>query len=177
MRKIIYYVASSIDGFISGPNDDVDGYIAEGSGLAQYLSDLKTYDTVIMGRATYEYGYNFGIKPGQAPYPDMEHYIFSNNLIFENPHPTVHIRKINLEAITAIRQQASTDIYLCGGGQFAGWLLDHGQIDTVKIKLSPLVMGQGTRIFGASSRKYKAKLIDTEKHDQGLQIMTFSINY
>ena len=177
MRKIIYYVASSIDGYIAGPNDDVEGYIAEGNGTEKYQSDLKGFDTVIMGRSTYEYGYKFGIKPGQPSYANMKHYVFSDRLHFEYPHPDVYTRPMDLQAITDIKNQPGTDIYLCGGGQFAGWLLDHGQIDVLKIKLSPLIMGSGTRLFGTSSRKYKADLIATEQYDKGLQIMTFTIRY
>jgi hypothetical protein len=48
MKQILYYVASSIDGFISGSNDDVSGYVSEGDGVAKYLSDLSDFDTVIL---------------------------------------------------------------------------------------------------------------------------------
>ncbi|MEJ2066019.1 MAG: hypothetical protein P8X74_22535, partial [Reinekea sp.] len=69
MRKIVYYVASSIDGYISGLNDDVSGFIYEGDGVQKYLNDLGSYDTVIMGKNTYEFGYKHGLKPGQPAYP------------------------------------------------------------------------------------------------------------
>jgi dihydrofolate reductase len=52
MRKIVYYVASSLDGFISGPNDDISGFVGTGNGVKKYLSDLLNFDTVIMGRHT-----------------------------------------------------------------------------------------------------------------------------
>lgn len=57
MRKIVYYVASSLDGFTSGLNEDVSGFIPTCHGVDQYLADLAHYDTVIMGRRTYEFGY------------------------------------------------------------------------------------------------------------------------
>ncbi len=65
MPKIVYYVASSIDGFIAGVNDDISGFVPGGSGVEKYLSDLKSFKTVIMGRRTYEFGYQFGLEPGQ----------------------------------------------------------------------------------------------------------------
>ncbi|MEZ4850282.1 MAG: hypothetical protein R3B93_17040 [Bacteroidia bacterium] len=90
-RKIIYYVAASIDGFISGPGDDISGFVADGNGVEKYLADLQEFDTVIMGRKTYEFGYKYGLKPGQPAYPHMEHYIFSRTLKLENAHEKIHI--------------------------------------------------------------------------------------
>ena len=44
MRRIVYYVASSLDGFISGLNDDISGFVASGNGVDKYLSDLANFD-------------------------------------------------------------------------------------------------------------------------------------
>ena len=177
MRKIVYYVASSLDGFISGLNDDISGFVGTGNGVEKYLSDLLNFDTVIMGRHTYEFGYKFGLQPGLPAYPHMLHYIFSDNLRLENADPKVQVKKINLQEIETIQNQPGTDIYLCGGGQFAGWLLDNKKIDTLKLKLNPLILGQGVKIFGSSKRSCKIELNNSEVYDNGLQIMTFIIKY
>lgn len=58
MPKIIYYVASSLDGFIAGPNDNISYFVAGGKGVEKYLSDLQKFKTVIMGRRTYELVFN-----------------------------------------------------------------------------------------------------------------------
>ncbi|MFT6336819.1 MAG: dihydrofolate reductase [Saprospiraceae bacterium] len=57
MNKIIYYVATSLDGYISGLNEDISGFVGVGNGLQKYLYDLKGFETVIMGRKTYEFEY------------------------------------------------------------------------------------------------------------------------
>lgn len=175
MRKITYYVASSLDGFICGPNEDITGFVGDGNGVARYLEDLNEYDTVIMGRNTYEFGYKFGLKPGQRAYPHMTHYIFSNTLKFENPDPKVHVLPIEMENVKKIKAEPGSDIYLCGGGKFAGWLLDNDLVDILKIKLNPLVLGSGTRLFGDSARDINLELIDSNLFDKGLQIMTYRI--
>ncbi len=177
MKNIVYYVASSLDGFISGPNDDNSGFVGEGNGVEKYLGDLTTFGTVIMGRKTYEYGYLFGIKPGQLAYPHMEHFIFSDHLTFEVQDPKLHVKPIQLEEIEKIREGAETDVYLCGGGQFAGWLLDNQKIDVLKIKLNPLILGKGVKLFGASRQSFKTELLDTELYDKGLQFMTYKVVY
>lgn len=177
MRKIVYYVATSLDGFISAPDEDISGFVGTGTGIEKYLADLADFDTVIMGRRTYEFGYRFGLKPGQPAYPHMTHYIFSNTLRFDNFDPRVQVKKLDIQEIDVIRSQEGSDIYLCGGGQFAGWLLDHKKIETLKLKLNPLILGHGVKVFGSSKRAYKTELVDTELYENGLQIMTFDIKY
>jgi len=175
MPEIIYYVASSLDGFIAGPNEDVSQYIYEGSGVEKYLADLQHFQTVIMGRKTYEFGYKFGMKPGQPAYPHMTHHIFSDTLKLDHPAENVHIEKRSVERIQEIREAATTDIYLCGGGEFAGWLLDNGMIDQLKIKLNPIVLGSGVRLFGNSLTPAVLELIQSESFDYGLQILTYNL--
>ena len=175
MRRIVYYVATSIDGFICGLNNDISGFVGEGNGVAKYLEDLSDYDTVIMGRNTYEFGYKFGLKPGQRAYPHMTHYIFSNNLKLNHPDHNVHVCPVELENIQKIKSETGTDIYLCGGGVLAGWLLDNELIDILKIKLNPIILGEGVRLFGGSKKNFKLEITDTDIFDNGLQIMTYKI--
>ncbi|MEB2774323.1 dihydrofolate reductase family protein [Algoriphagus sp. D3-2-R+10] len=175
MKKIIYYVASSIDGYISGPNDDVSRFLYQGNGVEKYLEDLKSFQTVIMGRSTYEFGYKFGVVPGQPSptYPHMKHYIFSNKLKFDNKSDQVELKPINTDEIIQIKRTSPTDIYLCGGGQFAGWLLENGLIDKLKIKLNPITLGGGTPLFGKTQITANWKLIDSERFDNDLLLLTY----
>ena len=177
MRKIIYYVATSIDGFICGPNDDISGFNQKGNGVEKYLNDLKKFDTVIMGRRTYEFGYKYGLKPGQPAYEHMNHFIFSQNLTFQNPHPKVKVCKLDINIIRSLKKEAGTEIYLCGGGQFAKWLLEHELIDEIKLKLNPFVQGSGIKMFSNSEKTYQLQLLKSDQFDHGLQMITYKIVY
>jgi len=177
MRKIIYYVATSIDGYISRLDGDISGFVPEGNGVDKYLADLQDFDTVIMGRATYEFGYDYGLKPGQPAYPHMQHYIFSNTLKFDEKHPQVTICPLDIDIVKNLKNMKGSDIYMCGGGMFAGWLLEHRLIDVLKIKLNPLIIGEGVRLFEGSNSQYKLELSDHKEYDHGLQIMAFNISY
>ena len=177
MKKIVYYVASSLDGYISGPNDDISGFVGEGNGVVKYLNDLKDYSTVIMGRKTYEFGYKYGLEPGKLAYPHMDHYIFSSTLRFENKDNKIHIKELDLEEVKKIHKNSATDIYLCGGGAFAGWLLDNEMIDILKLKINPLILGGGVKIFGESNKMHKLSLLDSESFDGGLMINTYEVKY
>lgn len=177
MKKIIYYVASTLDGYISGPDDDISKFIQQGKGVEKYMQDLQNFDTVIMGRKTYEIGYKYGLLPGQPGYPHMDHYIFSDTLSFENPHEKVNTRKIDIKTIEDLKQGNGSDIYLCGGGEFAGWLLDNRMIDTLKLKLNPVAIGEGIKLFGSSKTKISLKLTDQESFDDGMLLLTYDILY
>ena len=176
MKKIIYYVAISIDGFIAGENDDISNFILQGEGVEKYQSDLLNFKTVIMGRKTYEFGYKFGLPPGQPAYPHMEHYIFSNNMTLSDLSDTVHIEELDIDKIKELKEKATTDIYLCGGGQFAGWLLENNLIDQIKLKLNPIVLGKGVRLFGDTESFSKLKLTEKETFKDGLQILSYEVN-
>ena len=177
MQKIIYYVASSIDGFIAGPNDDISKFIPGGKGVGKYLSDLQNFETVIMGRRTYEFGYQFGLIPGQPAYPHMTHHIFSETLKIDQLAENVRIEKKSIERIKKIKEESKTDIYLCGGGQFAGWLLDNELIDELKLKLNPIILGEGIPLFGNSKSSLVGYLVEKESFDDGLEILTYELKY
>ena len=162
-----------MDGYITGKNKDISPFILQGKGVDKYQSDITKFKTVIMGRRTYEFGFQFGLEPGQPAYPNMTHYIFSNSLKISKLSEFVKIVKPTIEMVHYIRQHAETDIYLCGGGQLAGWLLEHGQIDQLKLKMNPVVLGEGTRLFGPSSTPQHWKLTTTESFSDGLQILTY----
>ncbi|MEQ8711615.1 MAG: dihydrofolate reductase family protein [Cyclobacteriaceae bacterium] len=179
MRNIVYYVAISLDGYICGPNEDISGFVQEGSGVEEYLTDLKEFDTVIMGRRTYEFGYQFGLVPGQPAYPHMDHYIFSESLKFENPSDKVNVIGRDLDFIKALKDEAGSDIYLCGGAIFAGWLLEHKLIDRLKVKINPFIIGHGTPMFvhNRHPEMYRLNQVNSHCYDHGLQISEYVIRY
>lgn len=179
MKRIVYYVASSIDGFIAGVNEDVSGFIYNGPGPERYIEDLKSFQTVIMGRNTYEFGYKFGAIPGEPSpaYPHMKHYVFSDKLVFKAKSEQVEVKRMEIGEIERIKETSPTDIYLCGGGHFAGWLLKHKQIDILKIKLNPLVLGSGVKLFEDVETQYKLEAMDSEAYSDGLRIISYKIIY
>lgn len=64
MRRLVYHVATSLDNFIAREDGSTPGFVAEGQHVTEYLETLQTYDTILMGRATYEAGYQYGVEPG-----------------------------------------------------------------------------------------------------------------
>lgn len=177
MRQLVYYVAVSLDGYIAGPNEAIDKFAADGPLVEKYLSDLQSFDTVVMGRKTYEFGYKFGLEPGQPAYPHMRHYIFSESMALDNTHEQVKVIKRDLSMVQQLKNEDGLDIYLCGGGVFAGWLLDNQLIDVLKIKLNPIILGGGTPLFGKSHTSLSLQQTDVQEFDGGLSLRTYRMRY
>ena len=152
MRNLIYDVATSIDGFIAGPGDDISMFPVEGDHVADYLERLARYDTVVMGRRTYEFGYGFGLQPGKRAYPNMDHHIFSQSIDLPGDSEVTVVRDNAIGHLSALKHADGSEIYLCGGGGFAGFLMGHGLIDQLRLKIAPVVVGSGIPLFGGAAQ-------------------------
>ena len=147
MHPIIYDVAVSIDGFISGPSEDISKFPHDGPVVDDYRARLAEYAVAIMGKCTYEFGYRFGLKPGTNPYQHMRTIVFSSSIeLPENCEVEVR-RKADQLLLRDIKRSSDGPIYFCGGGKFAGALLAMGLIDLVRLKRAPILLGGGVPLF------------------------------
>ncbi|MEU2752188.1 dihydrofolate reductase family protein [Streptomyces collinus] len=165
MRKLVYYIATTLDGFIAGP-DGADPTGPEGFWPIpeDYLRHLVTeypetlpvqarealsvtaqgthFDTVLEGRRSYEIGLKAGITDA---YPHLRHLVFSRTLT-ECPDPAVELVAGNaVERVRQLKEEDGKDIWLLGGGELAGAL--YGEIDQLILKTAPLTIGAGIPLF------------------------------
>lgn len=174
MQKLIYHVAMTLDGFIAKPDGSVPEFAMTGDHVDAYQAHLADYAAVVMGRATYEIGYAYGMQPGDLPYGERPHHIVSSGLDLPNrPHLNL-IRSDVAAAIERIKAEATGPVYLCGGGRLAGFLLAHGQIDAVRLKVSPLVYGEGIRLFEAFDGIGRFSLTNVERYATGVVLMDYT---
>ncbi|WP_438008943.1 dihydrofolate reductase family protein [Sorangium sp. So ce321] len=177
MRKIVYDVAVTLDNFISHEDGSVEGFLMQGDHVTEYAERLKGYDTVVMGRKTYEWGYPFGLVPGKRAYPNMDHYIFSKTLRFDEGAEVHVVDRDELAVLRRLKEGDGADIYLCGGGAFAGSLLDHGLVDQIVLKLNPILFGHGIRLFGESTRKVELALLESKPYASGAALLRYDVKY
>jgi dihydrofolate reductase len=176
MRKIIYDVAASLDGYICDLNGDPTALPQTGGLVDYYRQRLASYETVIMGRKTYEYGYAFGIQPGQRGYAHMDHHIFSKSIVLPQDRDVAVIRDNWEEAVRALKQKDGGDIYLCGGGEFAGFLAERNLIDILRIKQAPLVYGSGMPLFGGFSGQSRFRLVSAKYFDAPAPLLEYELS-
>lgn len=176
-RRIIYHIATSVDGFISGMDGNVNGFLLKGDHTDDFFLTLRNYDTVLMGRKTYEFGFMFGLKPGQPAYPNMTHYIFSRSSEFESNDTVILVKDKEVETIKAIKEKPGKDIWLCGGSQLAGLLLKHRLIDRLSIKINPFLLGEGKPLFRPNDRNFDLNLIQSKTYMNGVVLTDYDIIY
>lgn len=174
MQPIIYDVAVSLDGFISGLDGDISQFAQEGPVVDDYLARLAGYSVAIMGRHTYEFGYRFGMKAGDNPYPHMRTLVFSRSVRFPQ-ESSVSVVEWSEAELCDLKTSAEGPIYLCGGGAFAGWLLERGLVDRLRLKRAPVILGEGVLLFGDSRASPRLEHVHTHTYAGGYLLQEFRL--
>ena len=188
MRKLDYYVAVSLDGYIAGPQGEFDFFPMGEDALAwigeHYPETVPTHlrratgmpldtpnriwDTVLMGRGAYEPGLEAGVI---SPYDHLKQYVFSRTLApVDNPQVEI-VDTDPVELVRRLKKQAGLDIWLCGGGNLAGQLI--GEIDRMIIKSYPVIAGDGVRAFAGTFEPTRFTLTGREELGDGAQVCWF----
>ncbi|SDL30720.1 dihydrofolate reductase family protein [Streptomyces indicus] len=195
MRKLVYYIAVTLDGQIAGPDgsDPTSGPDAFWPIADDYLQHLAAefpetlpaparealgitapgtrFDTVLEGRRTYQLGVDAGVPDA---YPHLRHLVFSRTLT-QSPAPSVElVAEDPVETVRRLKKEDGKDIWLIGGGELAGAL--YGEIDQLILKLAPLTVGTGIPLFGTHARFEPTAftLTDSKILESGSAFLTYT---
>ncbi len=170
MRLIRYLVASSLDGYIVGPNGEVDWIVPDPD--FDFGALFKQFDTVLLGRRTYE----LTQSPGAPPWPPgISVYVFSRTLR-PGDHPGVTVVADDLEqTVAALRARPGKDIWLFGGASLCASLLDVRLLDTVEVAVMPVLLGGGMPLVAALARRAKLTLTDHEASRVGAVRLRYAV--
>jgi dihydrofolate reductase len=175
MQPIIYDVAVSADGFIAGPGGAVDAFPHAGAIVAAYRARLAGYSVALMGRGTYAFGYRYGLRPGDNPYPHMRSIVVSSGLTLPEGAVVEQWRDLCSGRLARLRQGAPGPIYLCGGGRLAAALLALGAIDRLRLKRAPILLGGGTPLFDGPGPRPALRLTAQTHHGGGLVYQDYAV--
>lgn len=190
MRELVYYVACSVDGFIAHADGSHDGFSQD----MDYLSELfatfpetvpshlrevmgisganKQFDTVLMGRKTYEIGLKDGVS---SPYSHIKQYLFSHS-IKASPHPdVVLVSERATELVKQLKQEDGKGIWLCGGATLATALFAEKLIDRLILKINPFLMGDGIPLFSGIIDQTALKLTDQKVYGNGILQLHYQV--
>jgi len=152
MRKLVYSVAMSLDGYVAGSKGESDWIVMDPE--IDFDRMLARFDTIILGRRTYE---TTRTRSG-AGMPGIKSYVFSRSLqqadcrgvtVSDDPSRTV----------PALKAQPGKDIWLFGGGVLFRSLLELGLVDTVEIAVIPVLLGGGLSLLPDTSKRAQLRLV------------------
>ncbi|HKO51895.1 MAG TPA: dihydrofolate reductase family protein [Polyangiaceae bacterium] len=171
MRRLIYLVATSLDGYIAGPDGVIDAFPVQGDHIDYLFRELpetlptpvlaaagvpattSTFDTVVMGWGTYDLGFRVGLT---SPYAHLRQYVFRRSLGGPaSPHDVSITGEPPCDVVRRLKAEPSTrDIWLCGGGRLAAALAP--EIDQLVLKVNPILLGAGIRVFESDAYRPRA---------------------
>ncbi|HYF15996.1 MAG TPA: dihydrofolate reductase [Phycisphaerales bacterium] len=153
MRKVRYSVASSLDGFIAGPNGEHDWIIIDPS--FDFAAHFANIDTVLLGRRTFEAAQRRG--HGGGGMPGVRSIVCSRTLRGSDC-PGVTVCDDAAAAVAGLKEQGGGDIWLMGGGGLFRSLLDAGMVDSVEVSIVPVLLGAGVPLSSGPFGAHKLEL-------------------
>lgn len=165
-RKVILYIASSLDAYIAKPDDDLSFLSmvekeGEDYGYSQFI---QTVNTIIIGRKTYDWVIN------QAPefvHADKESYVITRTARPPEGNTIFYTGDLK-ELILRLKQKAGKNIFVDGGAEIVNELLRQNLIDEVILSIIPVLLGRGTKLFREGIPEEKLKLESAEAFESGL---------
>lgn len=143
-RKLILYIAMSLDGYIATKDDSIDFLNMvevpnEDYGYADFLQGIGT---IIWGRKTFDKVLSFG---GGLPHQDKEVFVISRTRKGKNGHIQYYDNVLDL--INNLKDQEGKDIYCDGGAEIVSELLQNSLFDRIIVSVIPHLLGDGIRLF------------------------------
>lgn len=184
MRKVKLQVQVSIDGFVGGPNGEMD-YLTWNwdDALKQYVTDFTdAADTILMGGVLYQgmSGYWSAIPPDNEQYAfaqkmnDYAKVVFSHSL--QEPLSWKNSRLANSDAAAEIRvlkDQPGKDIVVYGGARFVSGLIKENLIDEYHLFVNPVLIGKGLSIFAEVNGYFQLSLAAAKPFDCGITVLEY----
>lgn len=183
MRKIILMMSVSLDGFIEGPDRELDWHMVDDELHSHFNEQLSAMGAFLNGRVTYELMAGFWPTADTDPsstgpmvefasiWRDMPKIVFSKTLGRADWNTTV-VRDVVAEEVMELKAQPGGDLVL-GGADLAAAFMRHDLIDEYRLYVHPIVIGQGKPLFKPSDARIDLRLAETRTFGNGVVLLRY----
>jgi dihydrofolate reductase len=181
MRKVIVSNIVSLNGYIAGPNNELDWHIVNDEFLQFAENMLNSVDCILYGRITYQmmssYWPSNQAKLDTPAIADkmnsLTKIIFSKTLEKVEWGNSILVKGNIKDTVIKLKTQPGKDMVIFGSGNIVSSLTQLGLIDEYRVIINPVILGSGKAQFNGNVDTKKLKLIDVRKFDTGVVILSY----
>jgi dihydrofolate reductase len=171
-RKLVLYIAMSLDGFIAKKDDSLDflSIVETPNEDYGYAEFTNTIDTVIWGRKTFDKVRSFG---PDIPHADKKVYVISKSKVGIDGH--VEYSNYVVDLVKKLKSEKGKDIYCDGGAEIVTLLIRSGLFDRIIISVIPHILGDGIRLFKENNLEQRLSLKKSVSYPSGLVQLCYDV--
>ena len=171
MRTVTYGAACSLDGFIAGPQGEID-WLHMSSDVSSIMAKYwKSVDTILMGRKTYDVAQAMGGGPAMPGVTGT--YVFSRTL--ERAPGAELVRDDAGAFVRSLKEKPGKDICLLGGGELARSLFADDVIDEVGLNIQPIILGGGHPLLPDIGKRIQLELVESRTIGGGCVLASYRV--
>ena len=167
-RKLVLYIASSLDGYIATEEHNLDWLFAtEGEGDNGYSAFYDTVDTVLIGRITYDWIMEH--EKGDFPYKGKECYVFSKTQREDNEYVKFICDDV-VRFTNNLKNMNGKRIWLVGGGNLLDTFIKEKLVDELIVTITPVLLGKGIPLFRNNGFQTHLSLKSIKRFNQFIEL-------
>ncbi len=175
MRRVVLFIAMSLDGYIAdihGGTGWLEGQASGENDMVSYEEFIQDVDTVIMGANTYRQLVT-ELSPNEWVYSDLTSYIITH-VPKESTDRIKFTDECPCQLVNRLKNEAGKNLWICGGASIVKQLMQADLIEQYYINVIPTILGNGIRLFDTSENEIKLKLIKTRSYN-GITDLVYEI--
>ncbi|MGA9396692.1 MAG: dihydrofolate reductase family protein [Anaerolineaceae bacterium] len=181
MSKVIFFMSTSLDGYIEGPNREIDWHHVDDEFNEVAIRQLTEADTLLFGRVTYELMAGFWpTKEAIETDPivaglmnSKSKIVFSKSLIKADWQNTRLVKTDFITELNRLKKKPGEGLFMLGGSDLAVSCLQAGLLDEIRIMLNPIVLGAGKPLFKGIQNRLNLKLLKTRVFKNGNVLLSY----